>query len=651
MKTLPAALVVIALVITGASSGFRAATFDADSVSVEKNVMVPMRDGVRLATDVYRPAADGRPVPGRFPLLLMRTPYNKDGSAEQAQFFARHGYIVAVQDERGAYGSEGVLTKYIGYGADGYDAIEWLAKLPYTDGQVGMWGTSYAAHTQAAAAIQRPPHLRTIVLNCGGLYNGWMYKLRNHGAFELAQQITWAFGQVEAQTKNPLAKAAATEARAADWVAAIGTARGLNPLSLAPNFEDFFFEMMTNASYGEYWKHPDRNWSLHYDETADIPMLHITGWYDSYTAGTILNYVNLSKTKQSPMKLLVGPWLHGQNTTSTAGEVEFGPSAAIPDFAREFHLRWFDRFLKGANTGADRDPAVKVFVMGTGDGHRDANGRLFHGGYWKTAETWPLPGTKPTPYYLHGDGTLGGAPPAAGETSRTFTYDPRDPVPTIGGSFTGSAELALAGAFDQRERPFTEPRQRARSGGPVDVGFFGSKPPYLPLKARRDVLVYQTSPLAEDTEVVGPVVVTLFATSSAVDTDFTAKLVDVYPPSRDYPLGFEMNVTDGIIRARYRNSPEHPEPMTPGQAYRFQIEPFPTANVFKKGHRIRLDISSSNFPRFDVNPNTGGPLGTERRVVTADNTVYHDASHPSAIVLPVLGRPTPPRADGARPYR
>ncbi len=267
--------------------------------------------------------------------------------------------------------------------------------------------------------------------------------------------------------------------------------------------------------------------------------------------------------------------------------------------------------------------------MGTGDGHKDKNGRLHHGGFWTTAGQWPLPGTTFVNYYFHPDGSLGRTSPGPGVPGTTYTYDPRSPVPTIGGSFSSQPGLVAAGAFDQRERPFDRE--------PVK-GFFGSKPPYLPLRSRDDVVVFQTESLAEDVEVVGPIAVRLFASSSAVDTDFTAKLVDVYPPSKDYPSGFDMNLTDGIIRARYRTSPERAELMKPGTVYEFTIEPFPTANVFKKGHRIRVDISSSNFPRFDVNPNTGEPLGLNRRAVVADNTVWHDRDRPSHIVLPVVAR-------------
>ena len=381
---LAAGLLAALLAGPAARSGEGAASNEAvvqTDVVVESDVMIPMRDGVKLATDIYRPAGAGTPVAERLPILLQRTPYNKTaaGITAQARYFASHGYVVVLQDERGAFRSEGVQSKYIGYGQDGYDTIEWLARLPYTDGQVAMWGTSYAAHTEAGAAILHPPHLRTAVLNCGGLYNGWIYKVRNHGAFELAQQTTWAFGQLE------------TPAKAAPWIARMAGARGASPLAAAPSFEDYYFEILTRADYDDYWRQPDRNWSLHYEQTSDIPMMHLTGWYDSYTAGSILNFQNLARLKTSPMKLIVGPWLHGGNLRSAAGDVEFGPDAAMADFDRAFHLRWFDQFLKGRDTGAAREPAVRLFVMGTGDGHKDANGRLFHGGYWRESPAWPLP--------------------------------------------------------------------------------------------------------------------------------------------------------------------------------------------------------------------------------------------------------------------
>jgi putative CocE/NonD family hydrolase len=596
-----------------------------EAVRFEENLMIPMRDGVRLATDVYRPAREGKPVEEKLPVLLQRTPYGKTGTSlvEQARYFAANGYVVALQDLRGTYASEGVFTKYIGEGQDGYDTIEYLAKLPYANGRVGMWGTSYAAHVQANAAKLSPPSLATLVLNMGGMSNGWDHKVRNHGAFEL-QQLTWAFRQLAAETDDPLVKEHLARNRIEDWLPALPLRKGLNPLSVAPNFEDYILEMATHGDYDDdYWKHPDVNWQEHYEQTHDVPMIHVSGWYDSYAAGTIQNFVELSKRKSSPIYLLMGPWTHGGNTRSYAGDVELGPEAAIRDFPREFHLRWFDRFLKGLNekTAEPREP-VRLFVMGGGDGHKDENGRLYHGGRWIASTGWPLPGTKRTRYYFHGDGSLSERPPTESESATTYTFDPRDPVPTLGGAFSSTGPIFEPGAYHQAERE----------------GIYGAKPPYLPLSARPDVVVFQTEPLPLDVEVVGEIEVELHVSSTAVDTDFTVKLVDVYPPSADFPSGFEMNVTDGILRTRYRNGPERQELMTPGEVYRISIVPFPTANLFQKGHRIRLDVSSSNFPRFDVNPNTGEPLGRNRRISSADNTLFHDASRPSHLVLPILER-------------
>jgi putative CocE/NonD family hydrolase len=589
-------------------------------VQTESNLMLPMRDGVRLATDIYRPALDGEAVAERLPVLLQRTPYDKTGNrlVESAEFFASHGYVVVLQDHRGLYASEGVFTKYLGEGQDGYDTIEYLGDLPYADGQVGMWGTSYSAHVQANAAKLKPPHLGTMVLNMGGMSNGWDHKVRNHGAFEI-QQLTWAFRQLAVETDDPAVRKMLDVETVDKWLTVMPLRKGLNPLSVAPNFEDYILEMMTHGDYDDYWKHPDVNWVEHYDETIDVPMLLISGWYDSYGGGTIHNYNELSKRLSSPVQLLMGPWTHSGNTRSYAGNVEFGDDASIDDFHHEFHLRWFDNYLKG-NGSSKNDPNVTIFVMGTGDGRRNEDGRINHGGYWKQSETWPLAETEFTPYYFHADGSLRVSEPDAEDSATTYTFDPQNPVPTIGGSFSSTSPVFEPGAYDQRESD--------------DI--FGAEEPFLPLKVRRDVLVFQTEPLKLDVEVTGPITVRLFASSTAVDTDFTAKLVDVYPPSADYPGGYEMNITDGIVRARYRDRPDRQELMRPGRIYEIAVTPFPTANIFKKGHRIRLDISSSNFPRFDVNPNTGEPLGRHRRTVTADNTIYHDADHPSHVILPII---------------
>ncbi len=616
------------LAVGVAEAAAQAAPYTA--VLFEEGVLVPMRDGVRLATDVYRPARNGEVVDEPLPALLSRTPYGRSGGGigAQARYFASHGYVVVVQDMRGRYDSEGVFEKYHAYDAyDGHDIVEWIAALPYTTGQVGMWGTSYGAHTQADAAKMDPAGLGALLLNFGGLSNGWDHKVRNHGALELAQQLGWAWGELPADSDDPVVRQKFEEEDVADWFAAVPLREGLSPLSVRPNFEAYFLRQQNHGDYDEVWRGLGVNWEEYYAQTADVPMLHVGGWYDPYTGTTAQNYAALSRMKASPMHMIMGPWTHGANARSYAGDVEFGPDGAIADFGREFHLRWFDRHLKGVSNAAADLPPVRVFVMGTGDGHRDANGRLYHGGYWRDAASWPLPEAEATPFYLHGDGSLRPEPPREASSATTYTYDPHHPVPTIGGSFSG---VLKRGAYDQREREFKS------LGGRSENGFYGSTPPYLPLSARQDVLVFQTPPLEEDVEIVGPITVRLHVSSTAVDTDFTAKLIDVYPASEDYPTGFDMNLTDGIVRARYRGARDRQELMTPGEVYELTIEPFPTANVFKRGHRIRIDVSSSNFPRFDVNPNTGDPLGQHRRMIPADNTVHHDRSRPSHVILPVV---------------
>ncbi|MEX2572232.1 MAG: CocE/NonD family hydrolase [Gemmatimonadota bacterium] len=617
---------VLALALVAASpalaqspdAGARSSAAGAVEVVSETDVMVPMRDGVRLATDIHRPAIDGVPIAGTHPILFQRTPYNKSGIGSSAQMraFVEAGYVVVAQDMRGRYNSEGTFIKYHDTDAtDGYDAVEWLVQQPFSNGQVGMWGTSYGAHNQAGAAKLNAPGLSALLLNMGGINNAWDQMVRWKGAFE-QYQIVWAFNQLPGETDDPVMDAMLEKEQAYDWLFATPLRKGTSPLAVAPNFEEYYLELATRADKDD-WTGPGLNWERYYEQTADIPMLHVAGWYDLFTGSSIKNYEALSRMKQGPQRLVVGPWDHGGNADTSTGDVDFGPESAIEDFATGFHLRWFDHFIKGEENGVATDAPVRLFVMGTGDGRMNADGRLFHGGYWRDGEGWPLPGTQFTNYYFHADGSLRTEAPSEVTSSTTFTFDPTHPVPSIGNAYEFSV-----GGFDQRE----EPRH------------IGSRPPYLPLRARPDVVVFQTEPLEEDVEVVGPIVVRLYGSSSAPDTDFTAKLVDVYPPSADYPSGFDLNLTTGIIRARYRNSPDQQELMQPGTVYEFEIEPFPTANVFKRGHRIRIDISSSDWPRFDVNPNTGEPLGQHRRVVSADNTIHHSPEFSSHVVLPIVPR-------------
>ncbi|MEO8622684.1 MAG: CocE/NonD family hydrolase [bacterium] len=611
-----AAAVLLSTAVPRRASAQNPASYDV--VLAERDLMIPTRDGKRMATDVYRPARNGVAVTERLPVLLQRTPYDKTKAQVNAEYLARHGYVVAVQDSRGRYKSEGRFLKVQPIDAtDGYDVIEWLAKQPYSNGSVGMWGTSFAAHMEAGAAQLHPPSLKTIVVNMGGMSNAWDHGVRYRGTYEMGRQLTWAWSQLAADAPNPsVRKLLLEQEKVENWYNVQPMRRGLNPLSVSPEYEGWYLDFFEHADYDAFWKDPMMNWSEHYAQTSDIPMYQIGGWYDIFLAGTFENYVGLAKLKKSPQRLLVGPWVHHGDTLSYAGDVAFGAAAAIPDFDGDFHLRWFDHYLKGRPTGAENDAPIRLFVMGTGDGHKDSAGRLTHGGYWRNESTWPLAGTRMVPYYFHADGSLSTEKPRENAASTTFTFDPRHPVPTIGG---GSSARLKDGAYDQKEDPRFPPSQA----------------PFLPLRSRADVVVFQTAPLEQDMEVIGPIHVELFGATNRTDTDFTAKLIDVYPPSADWPGGYDMNITDAIIRGRYRATRDHAVMLVPGKVYAFPIDPFPTANVFKKGHRIRVDISSSNFPRFDANPNTGEPLGLNRRMISADNTIHHSATYPSHIVLPL----------------
>jgi len=591
-----------------------------EHIVVQRNVMIPAPDGIQLATDIYRLADGAGPVDTVLPVVLQRTPYGKmsDRFLAAIGHLVATGYVVAVQDLRGRYDSEGVFTKYNALEAsDGAATIEWLAALPYVDGRVGMWGTSYAAHSQADASKLDPQGLGAMILNMGGMSNAWDHAVRQGGAFELGRELTWAFRQIPAEIEDPVVQAHFEIEKIEDWYAVWPFRKGLSPLAIAPNFEDYILEEATHADYDDYWRELGLNWEAYYQQTADVPMVHVGGWYDIFLRGTLQNFEVLDSLQESPKWLVIGPWTHSGNERTYAGDVDFGAAAAIPDFNTTYQGLLFDYLLKGLKD--DRLPAkpIQVFVMGTGDGTKNEAGRLRHGGHWLNLAHWPPEERVETAYYFQADGSLVPQKPVAATSATTFTYDPAHPVPTLGGNVSARVK---DGAYNQRERP----------------DFVASQPPYLPTRSRQDVVVFQTEPLAEDLQIVGPVTVELYCASSAVDTDFTVKLVDVYPPSADFPAGFELNITDGIVRMSYRNGRHERDLITPGETYQVTIEPFPTANVFKKGHRLRVDISSSNFPRWDVNPNTGEALGKHRRMIAADNTIFHSAAYPSRIILPVL---------------
>ena len=590
----------------------------------QSNVMIPMRDGVCLATDIYFPALGGQPAPGKFPVILERTPYDKAGSGNvtNGTYYARRGYVCAIQDVRGRFVSEGEWYPFAKEAPDGYDTVEWLAAQEWSDGQVGTMGASYCGSDQSALATLNPPHLSTMIVAVGAS-NYYHCSMRQNGALEQRFMI-YAFRMATTSKEafaDPNIKAAVDRAFAnvGEWVSRAPLKKGTSPLRMLPNYEQWVLDLFTHGEYDDYWKQRGYAISQYYEEHADVPTLYLGGWYDSYARATCENYTALSKMKKSRQVLLMGPWTHGGWGVSNAGDVDFGNHSFIN--YNDLRLAWFDHYLKGMNTEVSDWSPVKIFVMGTGEGTPNYQGRLHHSGYWRDEGDFPLPDTQFTPYYLHADGELSTSPPTVDGSTSCFSFDPRDPVPTIGGGISAADPIMGAGAFDQRG----------------NSRFFGCQDT-LPLNARSDVLTFQTPPLENDVEVTGPITVKLHASSSARDTDFTAKLIDVCPLSDDYPDGLAINLTDSIIRARYRNGWDTPELLEPGTIYELVFELYPTSNVFKKGHRIRLDISSSNWPRFDVNPNTGGDLGVERRLEIAEQTIYHEPEHPSHVVLPIIER-------------
>ena len=574
--------------------------------------------------------------------------------------FVPHGYAVVIQDVRGRYGSEGSWRPLSDDGADGADLLAWIASQPWSDGKVGMVGTSYVGGTQHAVALKGSPHLAAMV-PVDAMSNPGQFGIRHGGAFEL-RWLNWVLtlgnpnihgltadgrrtdeilsdngeptgrwllptGGVgtaddNAELRDRLAARAAAVARVGgdaaarealmrmgddsrDHARALPLAPGSSPLKFAPDYEAWLLAAMTHAEDDAHWAGMGINVAAEADRYQDIPVLHVTGAYDSWGGPVAnLNFVELTKAKRSRQRLLFGPWTHGQQAMSYAGIAEFGPAAAIDLRAEE--LRWFDRWMKGVVNGAETDAPVRVFVMGGGDGRRTPEGRVFVGGQWRDEREWPLARAVPTEFHLHAGGGLSTAPPPPSAPT-SYRFDPRDPVPAIGGPVSSQGDLMQSGAQDQRCRPDLWPCAGDR-----------------PLAERPDVIVFQTDPLEAPMEVTGPLVVKLWASSDGPDTDFTAKLVDVYPPSADFPEGLALNIADGIVRARYRNSRTKAEMLEPGRPYQFTIELYPTALVFMPGHRIRLDVSSSNFPRFDVNPNTGEALNANTGWRVATNTVFHD---------------------------
>lgn len=601
-------------------------------VTCNQDVMVPMRDGVSLATDIYLPDSGTHPAQARFPVILERTPYNKRsaGAVTNGKYFARRGYVCVIQDVRGRFESQGEWYPFAKEAPDGYDTVEWLGTQSWSDGQIGTMGGSYSGSDQSALATLDPPHLATMIIAVGAS-NYYHSSMRQNGALEqrfLVYAFRMAMTSKEASS-DPNLKAALVKAYSEEMNAIVDSfplREGATLLRRLPSYERWAIDILTRGDYDDYWKQRGYAISEYYEQHADVPTLYVGGWYDSYTRNTCQSYVELSKIKKSDQRLLMGPWTHGQYEVTYSGDLDFGTESHV--HFNDVRLAWFDHYLKGMNTEVADSLPVRIFTMGSGDGRRivsgapgfgsDYPGRINHGGYWRSEPDWPLPGTLDTPYYLHEDASMGPDMPKAEESSTQYVFDPTNPVPTMGGGISAADNVMRPGAFDQRGRP----------------DFHGCKDT-MPLNVRGDVLTFQTPVLRTDVEVTGSIEMHLWAASSAPDTDFTAKLIDVYPPDHDYPDGLAFNITDSIIRARYRNGWERPEMMTPGQPYELVFQLYPTSNLFRKGHRIRLDISSSNWPRFDVNPNTGKGLGVDRSYQNSTQTVYHDSARPSHVTLPL----------------
>ena len=573
-------------------------------IIVERNIAVPMRDGCVLRADLFRPDTSEK-----LPVLLNRTPYNKTmpmvfAMTLDATRAAEAGYNVLIQDCRGRFASDGVWNCFIVEAADGYDSIEWAARQPWSSGSVGTYGASYMGATQWLAASQAPPSLKAMVpsITASDYHDGWTYQ---GGAFSLFFNVSW--------TMAALAPPRLMRERGDDDVITgeLGTVIGSIdrmrekmdhlPLSDFPMFRagaPYFFDWLKHPGFDDYWR------ALSIEERHNrisVPALNIGGWYDVFQGGTLRNYGGMraqgaTDAARSGQRLMVGPWNHAVPFQNLVGAVDFGlrsgPISVDVDGAQ---LGFFDKWLKGKNA-ADAAP-VRLFVMGINE--------------WCDEKDWPLPGTEFRSYYLHsrgranttaGDGALSPESPGS-EPADHFLYNPADPVPTVGGGLCCYPGALQGGAWDQQN-----------------------------LENRSDVLVYSSEPLAEDVEVIGPVRLELFASSSAPDTDFTAKLVDVHPE------GYAQNLTDGIVRARYRASRERPALLTPGTVTAFTIDCWATSHVFRPGHRIRVEISSSNFPRFDRNLNTGEDQATGVRWQVAHQTIKHDGAAPSHIMLPVIPR-------------
>ena len=564
-------------------------------MKVIHDLETPMRDATILRADAYLPEG-----PGPFPTLLRRTPYDKmsESASRHAERFAQRGYAVVVQDVRGRHASDGELemgffSPDVNDAEDGYDTVEWTAEQAWSNGRVGTWGSSYDGWTQWAMAHTRPPHLVAMV---PGMIAANLLDRELSGVLRLGRVLTWCVTNLSVDTRRRFGMSGALDRdEAARQFVEKDRSKWLWYLPLAEIPEE---ALGGTAQLWRAWLADHASDHFGFERThhhTNVPALSITGWYDQQI-GTIKHFTGMSANGMTQFarenqKLIIGPWTHGYDLNDTVGEVDFGTEANA-DYV-SICSEWFDLWLKGETRGAaSKWPPVQLFVMGENR--------------WRAEQEWPLARTRYVDYYLRGrgqantpagDGRLSVDPPNSDEQADTYLYDPRNPLMTLY-SPVGQQE-----PYDQRA-----------------------------LDGRRDVLVYQTPPLERPLEATGPIAVTLFASSSALDTDWVIKLHDVWPS------GFTQELSHGILRARYRNGCDAPAMLKPGEVYEFTIEVNPTSNLFRHGHRIRLDVTSSDFPNFDRNHNTGGSDYFESELRSARQTVYHDSAHPSRITLPIIPR-------------
>lgn len=573
------------------------------AVAKQTDVPATMRDGTILRADFYRPKLKD-PVP----VILMRTQYGKDTAQVQPsrfrtpQWFASHCYLVVIQDVRGQGASDGVFTEFGNDGSDGYDTVEWAAGLPGSTGKVGMYGSSYVGATQWLAATTTPPHLTTIVPSntASDYYDDWTYE---GGEFRLGFVLPWAIGTIATTAAENRGDAAAV-----DQLRTAATERGrwlnylpykdLPPMQPGnPAVAPWYFDWIRHSTRDDYWK----RWSIRDRyQNVKVPVLHFEGWYDAFLRGGLENFAGMTARGGSPdarrhQRIVVGPWDHlawGRESSSPSPLLkELGPGANSP--VNELQLAWFDHFLKGVDNGAATEsPRVDYFLMGANR--------------WKSAPAWPLPHTDWTVYHLGGpgarhNGTLRRDSASPGDAPDTYLYDPANPVPSAGGHSCCAADTAPEGRYDQQA-----------------------------VEQRPDVLTYTSAPLNTDTEITGPISVDLWASSSAPDTDFTAKLVAVQPN------GTAVNLNNGIVRTSMAQSLSERRPIPMGQPHKYRIDVWPVSYQFRTGERIRLEISSSDFPQYAPNPNTGAPFGQDAALHTATQTILHDPAHPSTLTLPVI---------------